>query len=196
MKSIIPFWKFIPSFFILALLSLSSCEEEESSIVIKYSFSSYEIESEVLAFNMNGESVESTEVFNQDGFSFDKDRGFEPADEIELLSNSEALFSYSSERFGTQLLNAKYHRTDNEIHFKIEPINEASDTLNIIFEEEGSLIKANAYGTKLKIKGQSTEEVFVSSTDYGTVKIEEILDIMSENDTLYVQEFQVTYTQE
>ena len=34
---------------------------------------------------MNGEVVESNEIFNQDDFLFDKGRRLKPADEIELL---------------------------------------------------------------------------------------------------------------
>ena len=192
----ITFDKCIAILFIFIPIVFLSCEEQENDIVTNFRFLSFKFQSGITAFDMNGKVVESTQIFDQIDFLFDKDRGYEPADEIELLSDHDALFSYSSDRFGTLKLNAGYTRVFNEIHFAIEPINETSDTLKIVFTENENLLTSLAYGTKLKTKGVSMEEIVVSSTGYKTPGLEKIFAVMSESDTLYVQEFEVTYTKD
>jgi len=178
---------------ILLLMLLNGCNKDSEFELIQYNFDRFEFVDSIRAMNYLGEIIEYNRTLDPYDFLFTKNLGFEPADEIRLLSDSTARFVYTSERFGFLELLANYRKSKDEIFFDLEPINETSDSLHLTFRVVNQGLVVSAYGIQ---KYQHREEgLLIGKLASYDLFLSFWLGNMISTDTLYLQEFECIYEQ-
>lgn len=163
-----------------------------------YEFDDFRFEEhEMEVMDYQGNMAVSNFTPDINDFVFSKDHEQEPADVIQIFPGAKALFSYSSNRFEPQQLDASYTRNGDEIHFKINPADTGGDTTELLFTEFQNTLWTSAYGIKMMRTSAASDAVlWISGTGYyGTLKkhVQTYLQIMAEDDVLFVQKFNVAY---